>query len=400
MSPIFAMKPIGSVCRVSGGKRIPKGWVPSDTDTGYKYLRLNDFTDQGINVADMKFLPSDLSERLSRYRVASGDIIISVAGTLGMTRKITSDLDGAYLTENADRLSGFNGVLPDYILYVLTSEWREKLIVSSSTKSGQPKLALERIRNYSIPIPSLLVQNKIVEILTESDASIALAKTRMIHEEIEFHAIASRQFANHHAKYGSVRLNTYGSLLRGSGVTKNDLVDVEGSPCIRYAEIYTYYRDVADAFVSRLNETAVSGATPINNGDILFTSSGEKASEIGQALAYSGTEDAYCGGDLTIWRDHGQNAEYMAYQLNSYGLRKQKFRLAQGHSVVHLNAPEIAKLQLPFPPIEEQDAFASMANDYRKSRLLLAQQLEALKHQKRGLMQQLMTGKLRVKGAS
>ncbi|MBA3647461.1 MAG: restriction endonuclease subunit S [Chitinophagales bacterium] len=58
---------------------------------------------------------------------------------------------------------------------------------------------------------------------------------------------------------------------------------------------------------------------------------------------------------------------------------------------------EFQKLQIPVPPIEEQNAIAELMQSADKEIQLLKSELEKLKEQKKGLMQQLLTGKLRVK---
>ena len=98
---------------------------------------------------------------------------------LGMTRKITADLDGAYLTRLTDY--GFCGVLPDTFLRILSSEWRDKLIASSYEKRSC-KLALERIHRFQIPVPSAAEQQKIVEILSDCDATVKQTEQQLVYE--------------------------------------------------------------------------------------------------------------------------------------------------------------------------------------------------------------------------
>jgi len=58
---------------------------------------------------------------------------------------------------------------------------------------------------------------------------------------------------------------------------------------------------------------------------------------------------------------------------------------------------EFAKLPIPLPPIEEQQKISATLDVARQEILLLKQQADALRRQKRGLMQKLMTGVWTVK---
>jgi type I restriction enzyme S subunit len=58
-----------------------------------------------VSLADIKFVPPDVFPAIKRYRIFKEDIFISVAGTLGIVGKVPPELDGANLTENADRIT-------------------------------------------------------------------------------------------------------------------------------------------------------------------------------------------------------------------------------------------------------------------------------------------------------
>ncbi len=76
---------------------------------------------------------------------------------------------------------------------------------------------------------------------------------------------------------------------------------------------------------------------------------------------------------------------------------KQKQKLAQGHSVVHIYPRYLGEVVLPWPKKEEQKEIASLLLKANKEVKLLEKELEYLKEQKKGLMQLLLTGKVRVK---
>ena len=144
---------IDEVCDVLSGKRIPKGETFSPNPTAYRYITVSDMGEKYVRLDTVQYITSHTEKQISRYKVRNGDIIISVAGTLGKLNIITPDLDGVNLTENCDRFTNFRGIIPEYLYQVLSSDLIQSQIEASKTKNGQPKLALERIRNFVIPVP-------------------------------------------------------------------------------------------------------------------------------------------------------------------------------------------------------------------------------------------------------
>ena len=164
---------IDEVCDVLSGKRIPKGETFSPRPTEYRYITVSDMGEKYVSSDTLQFITSHTEKQITRYKVRNGDIIISVAGTLGKLNIITPDLDGVNLTENCDRFTNFRGINPEYLYHVLSSDLIQSQIEASKTKNGQPKLALERIRNFVVPVPHQIRQEQFVGVMNSIDKYIA-----------------------------------------------------------------------------------------------------------------------------------------------------------------------------------------------------------------------------------
>ena len=163
---------IDEVCDVLSGKRIPKGETFAPYPTEYRYITVSDMGEKYVCLDTLQYIAGHTEKQISRYKVRNGDIIISVAGTLGKLNIITPDLDGVNLTENCDRFTNFRGIIPEYLYYVLSSDLIQSQIEASKTKNGQPKLALERIRNFVIPVPHQVRQEQFVGVMSSIDKYI------------------------------------------------------------------------------------------------------------------------------------------------------------------------------------------------------------------------------------
>ena len=165
-------KSLDSVAFVTSGKRLPLGQSLTEYETPHPYVRVTDMRLGTVSVADIRFVPVDVFPAIRRYRIFKEDIFISVAGTLGIVGKIPSELNGANLTENADRITNIT-CSRDYLLHVLMSPLIQNTIDSLQTVGAQPKLALTRIRKFNVPLPPTKAeQEAIAEALSEADALI------------------------------------------------------------------------------------------------------------------------------------------------------------------------------------------------------------------------------------
>ncbi|MBN4016437.1 restriction endonuclease subunit S [Rhodospirillaceae bacterium AH-315-P19] len=173
-------------------------------------------------------------------------------------------------------------------------------------------------------------------------------------------------------------LGNLGRFLKGKGVSKSDLTPI-GIPCLRYAEIYTMYGDVAHDLRSFVAEETAENALTIEHGDIIFAASGETATEIGKAVAYLSNGKAVVGGDTVVLREHGQDPSFLAHALNADDAVRQKSRLGKGQSVVHIHAPDLSTVEVWLPPLPDQRKIAEILRTWDEA----IEKLEALRAAKR-----------------
>ena len=157
---------LGEIASVLGGKRIPAGRTLTTEDTGHKYIRISDMKNGSVLTDNLLYVPTDIYPSISRYVIHKEDVYITVAGTIGRVGKIPPEIDGANLTENADRLV-FGIVDQEWLIKCLESSLIQQQIKNVTTKVGQPKLAIKRIQELLLPLPPLAEQKRIVAKLEE-----------------------------------------------------------------------------------------------------------------------------------------------------------------------------------------------------------------------------------------
>ena len=162
---------LGAITTVLGGKRIPAGRKLSQKNTGHVYIRVSDMKDDIVSMDNLQYVPEDIFPSISRYIINKEDVFITVAGTIGRIGKIPPELDGANLTENADRLV-FTIIDQDWLIKCLQSVIVQSQISAVTTQVGQPKLAILRIQNLLVPLPPIAEQKRIVAKIEEVFAEI------------------------------------------------------------------------------------------------------------------------------------------------------------------------------------------------------------------------------------
>lgn len=173
----WSIKPLEDVCEVKGGKRLPKGETLISEKNEHPYIRVSDMYMGGVALNDIQYVPEYVVDKIKNYTISKNDLFISVAGTLGIVGKVPEQLDGANLTENADKLTNIKCNI-DYMYYYLCSEKIQSTIDKLKTVGAQPKLALTRIKQFMFIEPNPKEQLRIVTILSSVDQKLELLRTQ------------------------------------------------------------------------------------------------------------------------------------------------------------------------------------------------------------------------------
>ena len=150
-----------------------------------------------------------------------------------------------------------------------------------------------------------------------------------------------------------VRVGEVGSLTRGSGIKRTEVIE-DGYPCIRYGELYTTYRTKFEKTVSFVTKELFDKCHKIHTGDVAMTLTGENKTDIAMAVTYEGKDTIAMGGDMTCWSHHMMNPLYLVYFINSPYAISCKRNLSTGDIIIHISNDKLATILMPVPPLEEQ----------------------------------------------
>ena len=194
------------------------------------------------------------------------------------------------------------------------------------------------------------------------------------------------------------KLGDIGVFTKGAGIPKDSAQSGE-LPAVRYGELYTSFDVFVKNTKSHIDQETASASVKIKKGDILFAGSGETIDEIGKSAVYQLDSEGYAGGDIVILRpDASQDSSFLGYALNSEMARRELRKIGQGQSVVHVYRKDLETLSLALPEKSEQERIVGVLEVWDECIEKLEQKIALKERLKKGLMQQLLTGKRRLPG--
>lgn len=360
----------------------------------YPYIKVEDMNNCDKYQANSREYTND-----ERVVIPKGSIIFPKRGAAITNNKVRIAACQLYMDSNMMAITPNDLVCGDYLYFKITYEQLFRIADTSTI----PQINNKHIIPYKICLPPMEEQRKIAEILGVWDEAIE-KQSRLIEKlELRKRALMQRllngrtHLPGFTTPWQKVKLGEIGKFDKGVGVSKEKIVS-EGCKAITYGEIYTKYDYVIKDFASYIDSDTAQTSKQISSGAILFAGSGETLEDIGKCVAFIDNDNAYVGGDIIIFNPTIEvDSLVLSYILNSPVAIAQKRRYGQGHSVVHIYQKDLARIEFELPSLPEQKAIAEVLTTADDEIATHRKKLDALRLQKRGLMQQLLTGKTRVK---
>lgn len=372
---------------VKSGKRLPYGYYVTDNRTKHPYIRVIDMYDGGIDTSNLMYVPEEAYKSIEKYRIFKDDIFISVAGTLGIVGKIPSWLDGANLTENANRLTNIT-CCRDYLLYYLRSPYIQDVISSEQTVGAQPKLALNRIRNFEIALPSSDTEQKaIATALSDVDALIAaldkkIAKKKLIKQgAMQQLLTGKKRLQGFTEEWVEKKLEDICDIIMGqspSSIYYN--IQNVGLPLIQGNADLENRQQIVRYYTSQITKVC-------EEGDVIL-SVRAPVGAVGKAIHKSCLGRGVCA--IKINNDYIYH--YLIYIEDDWN------SFSKGSTFDSINSDELNKFSLSLPiTVKEQQAIATILSDMDKEISDLEAKRDKYRLIKQGMMQKLLTGQIRLK---
>ena len=176
-----------------------------------------------------------------------------------------------------------------------------------------------------------------------------------------------------------------GTFIKGAALSKADISDF-GTPFVLYGELYTTYKEVVRS-IARTTQASVDDVYFSKVGDVVIPTSGETPEEISTASCIM-VPNVILAGDLNIYRSTIVDGRIMSYLLNHI-VNAQIARVAQGKSVVHVQASEVGKISITYPDHNEQERIAQILELIDNRIAVSEKALISMQMMKKAFLQQL-----------
>lgn len=358
-----------------------------------KFWYIND--PQGANVSD--------------YILNDGDILICFINSLAQIGKpcIFRDIGRPVIyTTNIFRIVTLERVSTEFVLYLFSSiSFQECIQNIAKVAVNQASFTKPDFLNIPVPIPPVNEQRAIAEALSDADALIEfldqlIAKKRQIKQGATQELLTcKRRLPGFSGEWEVKRLGDFGSTYGGlTGKTKADF----GEGSSRYITFMNVMANIViDCDIFELvNVSSTESQNRAAKGDLFFNGSSETPEEVGlcSVLANSVADvylNSFCFGFR--FRDGAKaNGLYFAYFFRSLEGRELLKSLAQGATRYNLSKTALLKVAFPLPSLEEQTAIATVLSDMDTELAALESRLAKARQIKQGMMQELLTGRIRL----
>ncbi len=409
-----------------GYKHTPIGWIPKEwrieslnntcskildgthfspesKDGSFKYITSKNIRNEGLDLTNISYISLVEHRNIySRCPVKYGDILLTKDGaSTGACCKNTLEEEFSLLSSVAMLRSDHTVLNSDYLLQFIKSPVGQKTITDTISGQAITRITLEKIRNYPIPLPPLPEQQKIAEILGTWDLAIETL-TKLIAAKTKRKKALMQQLLSGKKRYPEFKNNKKWKKVNINEVLKevNRQVDFDENALydlisVRRRSGGLFHRDslYGNQIKTKNLKTAMKGDFLISKMQIVHGASGLTTTEFdnmkisGSYISLVAIDEKKLNIELFNWLSKTPYFYHLT-NISSYGvhIEKMTFNL------------ELFMNELIFiPEIDEQNKIVTVLSTTDDEIALLNKKLQALKAQKKGLMQKLLTGEVRVK---
>ena len=390
------------------GKVFPKivvGYVGNVNDhycsekEGVPFYRTLNIRDGYFRHVDLKYVTHAFNDKNKKSQISNDDILIArVGANLGMVCKATG-INGSANMANAIiiKTNFTSNADADFFTYFLLSPMGKNQIFSGAAGGAQGVFNTKLTQEIKVPVPPLPEQRKIAKILSTWDKAISTTERLIDNSKQQKKALMQQ-------------------LLTG----KKRLLDDSGKPFegeweeFQLGQLFKERVETGFNDLPLISITSTGGVISRDDVGRKDTSNKDKSkyrricpNDIGYntmrmwqgVSGLSDLEGIVSPAYTILIPQNGVSPKFASYLFKLPKLIHIFERNSQGlvSDTWNLKYPHFAKIRWHFPDYQEQEKIASVLINADKEIELLDQQLADLKQEKKALMQQLLTGKRRVK---
>lgn len=332
-----------------------------------------------------------------------GDVLLSKDGTIGQTFVYNQDDKIILLSSIAIIRPNLNKLNPYYCSFFFQSPLFYGEIKRNQTGSALKRIILKDIKKLKLPTPSLSEQSKIAAILTTWDNAIEQTENiievkqklkkglmqQLLTGKKRFKEFEDEEWEDH--KLGGIC--EIKGRIGWRGYKVEDLR--ENGPLVIGAKHISEDNklDLSEPVYISKEKYLESPEIMIGYGDLLLVQRGSLGKVV---LIDRNLDEATINPSLVILKSKNIETIFLYYYLCSNKLQRIIKSETGSTGVPMISQNQIKSFIIPLPSFQEQQKIAKVLSNADDKLKLLKNQLQLQKQQKKGLMQKLLTGKIRV----
>jgi len=405
------------------GARFLSGGTPSTEVQEYwigsiPWITAGDIADQRLT--EVRRYISEQAVRSSATNVVSAGNLL-VATRTGVGKLAIPEYDVAFSQDLTGVIINEQIALTAYVFRAL--DYRRGMLERLVQGTSIAGITRETLLGIQIPLPSLPEQRAIAGALSDADAWIAaldklIAKKRGLKQAAMDELLTGRtRLPGFQKKAGTKRtevgvipedwdvrrIEELFDFLSNSSCSRSDLTEDGEVFYIHYGDIHTkwdYMLDFSSVAVPRIKAEKVHNATPLRDGDLVLVDASEDEEGAGKGVEIMGLQGRWAVAGLhTIALRPKRNDladGFKAYIQAMPGVKRQIRQLITGLKVFGISKTNLASVLIPLPPLPEQRAIAQVLSDMDAEIEALERKRAKAQAIKQGMMQELLTGRIRL----
>lgn len=364
-------------------------------ENGVPYIRVSDMNSRELDITEMLRTSPSIAALFSRSKVEEGDVVYALRGKLGHVRMIFRPLAGANLTQGTARISPLEKISNRYLFWTLQSPKSLEQAAQEAKGSTFVEITLGNLKRIKVPIPKRFKeQEAIANVLSDTDVLIT-GLEQLIAKKQAIKTATMQQLLTGHTLLPKFAKHPDGTL---KGHRPSELGAIpEDWQVVPFKDVLTIKHGKNQKEVE-----SPSGQYPIyatggqigNATSFLF----DKPSVL---IGRKGTIDKPRYTDIPFWTvdtlfysEIKKNCSVKFIYYKFCMIDWMQYNEASG--VPSLNAHTIENVLIVLPNMEEQTAIATILSDMDAELETLEKKLSKARDIKQGMMQQLLTGRIRL----
>lgn len=397
---------------------ITKGTTPttngfSYTEEGVNFIKVESIHSSGNFIHSMfAYVGNDCHESFKRSQLKEDDILFTIAGALGRSAIVKREILPANTNQAVAIIRLKNTDYKKYIYQYLRGNYIKNLIEKINVSTAQANLSLGQLNHFDIPLPSLPEQQKIAEILSTVDEKIEAIDQR-ISETQDLKKGLMQQLLTEgigHTKFKDSPLGEIPEswevvisseifeLIHGYQFREYDFTET-GLPIVKIGQLNSKGEiDMTNCSYFSKDRAEEFSDKKIYNGDVLMALTG---ATLGKSCWVSGLEfnvyQNYRVGKFEPKDENILSKRYLYFLIGSPLVLNQIFAKVNSGAQGNIGKSDFEKLKITLPSIKEQNKISEILSNIDEKLQIQQDKKTEYQELKKGLMQQLLTGKIRVK---